>query len=333
MTRPAVMADVAKLAGVSNQTISRVLNNSERVSSEMRERVLDAITKLNYRPNSTARALASGRSRTVGVITLDMRLYGLASALVGIEHAAHDAGFFVSVSTLRSLDLSSVLSAADNLRRQNVAGILVLALQRDVAKALTQLPHDLPVVAIESGAARSVPIVAAHHSEGAAQATRYLLDLGHQTVWHIAGPQDWLGAVERLEGWRQTLESAGANVPRPLVGDWSARSGYELAEDLAGDPAVSAIFVANDAMALGVLRRLHEASRSVPSSVSVVGFDDMPEAAFYTPPLTTIRQDFVELGRSSFELILEEINGGERAESRPAIATDLIVRASTGPPA
>jgi DNA-binding LacI/PurR family transcriptional regulator len=330
--RPAVMADVARLAGVSHQTVSRVLNESERVSSETRARVLAAMTKLDYRPNPTARALASGRSKTVGVITFDTPLYGPASALFGIERAAHEAGFFVSVASLKSLDMPSLISTSDNLRRQNVEGILVIAPQREVAQALTQLPHDLPVVAVEAGPAEGVPVVAVHQFKGAAQATRHLLELGHETVWHIAGPADWLEAVDRVDGWRHTLEAAGARVPKLLVGDWSARSGYELSAELVRDPAVTAIFAANDAMALGVLRRIHEAGRDAPGSISVVGFDDVPEAEFYTPPLTTIRQDFIELGRSSFGLVLDEIESGARTALRVTIAPELIVRASTAPP-
>jgi DNA-binding LacI/PurR family transcriptional regulator len=323
------MADVAKLAGVSHQTVSRVLNESERVSSETRERVLAAMTKLNYRPNPTARALASGRSKTVGVITFETPLYGPASALFGIERAAHDAGFFVSVATLPSLDVPSLLSTADSLRRRNVEGILVIAPQREVAHALTQLQQDLPVVAVEAGPPEGVPVVAVDQFDGAARATQHLLDLGHQTVWHIAGPGDWLEALDRVDGWRQSLESAGAPLPKLIVGDWSARSGYELSADLVRDPQVTAIFAANDALALGVLRRIHEAGRDVPGSISVVGFDDVPDAAYYTPPLTTIRQDFITLGRSSFGLLLDEIESGGRAAVHVTIPAQLIVRAST----
>ncbi len=331
--RPAVMTDVARLAGVSHQTVSRVLNDSGRVSNETRERVLAAMAKLNYRPNPTARALASGRSKTVGVITFDTPLYGPASALFGIERAAHAAGFFVSVASLESLDMPSLIASAGNLRRQNVEGILVIAPQREVAHALTQLQQDLPVVAVEAGPPEGVPVVAVHQREGAAQATRHLLELGHQTVSHIAGPGDWLEAVDRADGWRHTLESAGVQVPKLLVGDWSARSGYELSAGLVRDPQVTAIFAANDAMALGVLRRVHEAGRDVPGSISVVGFDDVPEAEFYTPPLTTIRQDFIQLGRSSFELMLDEIETGERTALHVTIAPELIVRTSTARPA
>jgi DNA-binding LacI/PurR family transcriptional regulator len=327
--RPAVMADVARLAGVSHQTVSRVLNGSDRVRGDTRERVLEAMAKLNYRPNPVARALATGRSKTLGVITFDTALYGPTSALLAIERAAHEAGFFVSIVSLYSLDGPSLRSAVDSLSSQNVEGILVIAPQREVARAVMQLPGTVPIVAVEAGPDEGVPVVAVDQRAGAAAATRHLLELGHETVWHIGGPQDWLEATERLEAWRETLLAAGAAVPEPLFGDWSAKSGYELGAQLADRADVTAVFVANDPMALGLLRRLHEQGRDVPGSISVVGFDDIPEAAYYTPPLTTIRQDFMQLGRSSFELVLREIESGVRTVAPVTIPPVLIERGST----
>ncbi len=332
-TRPAVMADVARLAGVSHQTVSRVLNESERVSSETRERVLAAMTKLNYRPNPTARALASGRSKTVGVITFDTPLYGPASTLFGIERAAHDAGFFVSVASLRSLDMPSLISTSDDLRRQNVEAILVIAPQREVAQALTQLPHDLPVVAVEAGPAEGVPVVAVHQFEGAAQATRHLIELGHETVWHIAGPGDWLEAVDRVDGWRQTLEVAHARVPKLLVGDWSARSGYELSADLVRDPGVTAIFAANDDMAAAAISLAHRMGFEVPQDLSIVGFDDTPVATSVWPSLTTIHQPVAAMARAAVDLVLEEVHRARHGTGTPRQLLHphtLIVRESTG---
>lgn len=327
--RPAVMADVAKLAGVSHQTVSRVLNGSDRVRGDTRERVLAAMAELSYRPNPVARALATGRSKTLGVITSDTALYGPASTLLAIERAAHGAGFFVSIVSLQALDGPSLRSAVDSLLSQNVEGIFVIAPQREVARAVVQLPGAVPIVAVEAGPDDGVPVVAFDQRAGAAAATQHLLDLGHETVWHIGGPQDWLEAAQRLEGWRDTLLAAGARAPKPLFGDWSASSGYELGAELAGRADVTAVFVANDPMALGLLRRLHEHGRDVPGSISVVGFDDVPEAAFYTPPLTTVRQDFMALGRSSFELVLAEIESGAREATGVTITPVLVERGST----
>jgi DNA-binding LacI/PurR family transcriptional regulator len=330
--RAAVMADVAKLAGVSHQTVSRVINSAEYVKEDTRERVLAAMRMLDYRPNSVARALATGKSQILGVVSFDTTLYGPASTLFGIERAAHEAGYFISIVSLRSLDRSSVLDAVERLRGQGVDGILVIAPQTDAARTVSQLPDDLPVVAVEAGPDEGMPVVTVDQFAGAALATQHLLDLGHRTVSHIAGPADWLEAQQRVAGWRSTLEAAGTRVPPALVGDWSPKSGYELARLLAFDPEVTAVFVGNDLMALGLLRVLHEEGRELPAALSVVGFDDMPEAAYFTPPLTTIRQDFEEVGRRGFHLLLDEIENGSRSSIRATVPPELIVRESTAPP-
>ncbi len=325
--RAVVMADVAKLAGVSLQTVSRVINDSPHVKAATRQRVEDAMRKLEYRPNPVARALVTGRSRTRGVVSFDTTLFGPASTLFGIERAAHDADYFVSIVSLRSLDRSSVMSAVERLRAQGVDGILVIAPQESASQAILHLPQDVPVVAAEAGPGESVPLVAVDQVEGARLATQHLLELGHRTVWHISGPVDWLEAQDRVDGWRSTLEAAGAAPPPVLVGDWSARSGHELGSQLADD--VTAVFVANDQMALGVLRSLHEAGRRIPADISVVGFDDIPEAEYFTPPLTTVRQNFNEMGRRSLLLLLEQIESRSRAPVRETVPPELIVRAST----
>jgi DNA-binding LacI/PurR family transcriptional regulator len=330
--RRAVMADVAKLAGVSHQTVSRVINGSAHVKPATKQRVLAAMGQLDYRPNPAARALVTGRSRTLGVVSFDTTLYGPASTLFAIEQAAHDAGYFLTVVSLLAIDRASVLDALDRLRVQGVDGILVITPHEGAAEALVNLPTGVPVVAVEAGRPASVPLVAVDQLSGAASATQLLLDLGHRTVWHIAGPRDFLEAQQRLEGWRETLEAAGADVPAVLVGDWSARSGYELGQQLAQDPDVSAVFVANDQMALGLLRALHEHGREIPREVSVVGFDDIPEAQYFMPPLTTVRQNFGEVGRSSLRLLLEIMRGDGEAVQQLAIAPELVVRRSTAPP-
>lgn len=331
--RAAVMADVAKLAGVSHQTVSRVINESEHVREETRERVLAAMRMLDYRPNSVARALATGRSKTVGVVTFDTTLYGPASTLFGLERAAHESGYFVSIVSLLALDRSAVHDAVERLRSQGVEGILVIAPQTQVAFSMLQLPQGVPLVAVEAGPDEGVPLVAVDQFAGAVLATKHLLELGHRTVAHVAGPEDWLEAQQRVAGWRSALQEAGAPTRPPLAGDWSARSGYELGRVLCADPDVTAVFLANDPMALGLLRYLHEAGRDIPGSMSVVGFDDVPEAAFFSPPLTTVRQDFLQVGRSSFDLLLGEIERGSRSSARVTVAPELVVRASTAPPA
>ncbi len=323
------MSDVGRLAGVSHQTVSRVINGSPRVRPETRARVLSAMRQLGYRPNPVARALVTGRSQTLGVVSFDTTLYGPASTLFGIEQAAHEAGYFIIVASLKALDRSSVADAIERLRRHGVDGVLVIAPVEAAADALLHAPKDVPLVSVEAGPADEVPVVAVDQRAGAAAATRHLLELGHKTVWHIAGPTDFLEAQQRLEGWRATLTVAGAEPPPPLTGDWSARAGFDLGRRLSGDPAVTAIFAANDQMALGVLRSLHEAGRAIPDEISIVGFDDIPEAPYFTPPLTTVRQDFNELGRRSLQLLLQTIETGERVPAGPLVQPELVVRAST----
>ncbi len=329
--RPAVMADVARLAGVSHQTVSRVLHDSPHVRGATRERVLAAIRKLDYRPNSMAQALVTGRSKTLGVVSFDTTLYGPASTLLGIERAAHDAGYAVSVSSLRSLNRANVLAAIQQLRHQGVDGVAVIAPRRAGVDALRHLKSDFAVVAVEAGADASIPVATVDQIAGAVAATRHLLNLGHTTVWHLAGPIDWKDADERIDGWKSVLESAGAPVPELFRGDWTPRSGYELGEQILQIPELTAVFVANDQMALGLLRRLHEAGREVPRDLSVVGFDDIPEAAYFTPPLTTVRQDFAELGRRCLHTLLCRIEG-ETKPTRVVVDPTLVVRDSTGAP-
>ena len=219
--------------------------------------------------------------------------------------------------------------AFTRLRRLDVDGILVVAPQRGVIDMLAELSGDIPLVAVASGAQEVVSTVAIDHYAGAAAATRHLLELGHRTVFHIAGPADGQDPGQRLTGWRDTLVAAGAEIPLPVVGDWSPDGGYELGRRLAARNDVTAIFVANDQMALGVLSALHEAGRRVPSDVSVVGFDGSPQGEFFNPPLTTVRQNYAELGRRSLELLLTEIEVGRHANVHETIPAELIIRAST----
>ncbi len=324
-----MMSDVGRLAGVSHQTVSRVLNGSPNVRPETRERVLEAMRELDYRPNTLARALVTGRSQTLGVVSFDTTLYGPASTLLGIEQAAHLAGYFIIVASLKALTRDSVTEAVERLRTAGVEGILVIAPYDEAVQALQTISAEVPLVAVEAGPRAELPVVCVDQFEGARQATDHLLELGHETVWHIAGPRDFLEARERVDGWRATLERAGREVPEPLIGDWSASKGYELGRRLAGERAVSAIFVANDQMALGVLRAMHEEGRRVPEEVSVVGFDDIPESPYFLPPLTTVRQDFDEVGSQGVRALLHCIEDGRAPTGGAAVPPRLIVRAST----
>ena len=331
LSRPPVMADVARLAGVSHQTVSRVLNEHPNVRPLTRERVLAAIRELAYRPNAAARTLVTRRTHTLGVITADTMLYGPTSMLYGFERAAHDT-YFVSVASLPALDRRSMLDAVDRFLGQGIEGIIVIATQDTAVAALAHVRPEVPLVAVGCGTRASVTSVAIDNAAGAIAATRYLLGQGHQTVYHVAGPVSCLDAKERLDGWRQVILEAGGHEPAVLAGDWSASSGYELGSQLAGEPGLTAIFCGNDTMALGVIRALVERGLRVPEDVSVVGFDDVPEAGFYLPPLTTVRQDFGEVGRQALSTLVDRMSGATPAGFRVRVAPELIVRASAAGP-
>lgn len=325
------MTDVARLAGVSHQTVHRVLNKHPGVRPGTRARVLGAIDQLGYRINTAARALVTGRSQTLGVVSLSSTLYGPASTLHGIERAVRDSPYFVSIATVRSIDRSSIREAISRLVDQSVEGIIVIAPLTSTAQALADLPTDLPVVLVEGDADVGVPVVTIDQVAGARAAVEHLLQSGHGTVWHVAGPGDWLEARGRVAGWRAALQDAGAEVPPPLAGDWAPQSGYEAGRVLGRMPDVTAVFAANDQMALGLLKALREYGRRVPDDISVVGFDDVPEAPFYDPALTTIRQDFGEVGRRSVALLLGQISSGARSTERLVVGSQLVVRDSTAP--
>jgi len=325
--RAATMQDVARQVGVSHQTVSRVLNGSDSVSDETRARVLQAIEELGYRRNSAARALVTRRSQVLGVVGFDTTLYGPASTLFGIEQAAREAGYFVSVASVKATTAGTVRAAVDRLIEQNVDGVVVIAPLR-TGEPLSGLPTGMPAVVVDARSAAGLASVRVDQEAGGRLATGHLLDQGARTVWHVAGPADWFDAQDRLTGWRAELQRRGARVRRPLRGSWSAASGYEAGRQLAQRRDVEAIFVANDQMTLGLLRALHEAGIRVPDDVLVAGFDDVPEAAYYTPPLTTVRQDFAAVGRRSIELLLDQVTRRSR-NGHAVVAPELVVRQSS----
>lgn len=269
------------------------------------------------------------RSKTIGVLSLDPTSYDKAWSLLGIERATRDSNYLVSIVSVPVPTRRTLTTAVGRLRSLGVDGILVVAPQQDAIETLVELSGDVPLVAVASGPQQVLSAVAIDHYAGAVAATGHLLELGHHTVFHIAGPADRTSPGPRFAGWRDTLLAAGAEVPLPMIGDWSADVGYELGCRLAARTEVTAVFVANDQMALGVLRAMFEAERRVPDDVSVVGFDGTPQGEFFSPPLTTVRQNFSEMGRRSLELLLSEIEVGRNGPVHETIPADLIVRAST----
>ncbi len=325
---PAVMSDVARVAGVSAMTVSRVLNNHPSVRPETRRRVLDAVEELEYRRNPAARALVTRRSLTVGVVAFDATLYGQAATIRGVEHAARDAGYFVSIASGKSIDARSIAEVTESLVAQSVEGVVVVAPRASVLQELRDRTLGVPMV-VAGGSQRSgLPSAGADQEAGGRRATKHLLFRGHRTVWHVAGPEDWDDARGRLVGWQSALADAGAVEPRVIRGDWSAASGFRAGVEISRHRDLTAVFVANDQMALGVILALKQAGRRIPDDVSIVGFDDIPEAAFYDPPLTTMRQDFEEMGRRSTQLLLGLLDGNEDGSS-PLVIPEFVGRLST----
>ncbi|MFX1822201.1 LacI family DNA-binding transcriptional regulator [Pseudarthrobacter sp. CC4] len=326
------LEDVAELAGVSHQTVSRVVNNHPNVSAGTRERVEAVIARLGYRRNTAARSLVTRRSQTIGVLGSELSQYGPANTLLGVERAARDAGYFVSVAALREFSRDAILDAVRHFLDQSVDGIVVIVPHLETLAALAELPIGVPVVAVGPDGNDTVGGVRVDQRRGAELAVRHLIGQGHVRIGHVAGPQDWIDAVARADGWRSTLASAGLDTDLIIEGDWSAGSGYEIGRRIAATRRATALFVGNDQMALGVLRALTEAGIKVPQDVSVVGFDDQPEAGYFSPPLTVVRQDFEELGRRCMQMMFTAFDGTEGPRTL-VVEPELVLRSSTAPPA
>lgn len=329
--RPPAMSDVAARAGVSHQTVSRVLNDHPNVRPATRERVLAAIAELGYRRNPAARALVTRRSGTIGVMSSGSALFGPSSTLIAVEVAARDAGLFVSVATIARWEVEPVSDALEHFMDQGVDAVVVIASHDDAVAAVRTFNGAIPVVMVGPGIQpRPLHTVSGDQYAGARLAVRHLLDLGHRSVVHLAGPLDWIDARRRIDGWRDELAAAGVEAPEPIPGDWSAGRGYEVGRRLVADGVPSAVFAANDQLALGLLRAFAEAGVRVPDDVSVVGFDDIEGSANFFPPLTTVRQEFGTLGRTCMAVLVSAL-AGEDPES-VLVPPSLVVRASSGPP-
>ena len=325
--------DVAALAGVSYQTVSRVLNHSESIKDSTRERVLAAIKELGFRPNQAARALVTSRSRTIGVLTADAKAYyGPTTAINSIEQYARDAGYRLSITNINSSDNASIRSGLDYLLSQAVEALVVIAPQARVFDAILELSLTVPFVTLESTGRDPRHSLSIDQIAGARLATKHLIDLGHQEIMHISGPQDWIEAEARMQGFLDEINEADLRVRAPILGDWSAHFGYYAGLELLKFRDFTAVFAGNDQMALGFMHACRELGLDVPGDISVVGFDDIPEAAHFAPPLTTIRQNFAEVGRRAISVLLAELNGITEHDHAP-VPAELIVRETTARPA
>jgi DNA-binding LacI/PurR family transcriptional regulator len=325
------MADVAQLAGVSSQTVSRVANGHPSVVESTRRQVLAAMQELGYRPNSAARALRSGRFRTIGVILFTLSTTGNVRTLEAIAASAAAEGYAITVIPVEAPTQDGVNGAFTRLGELAVDAVILLMEVHLLDAASVSLPTDVPVVVADSDAGDRYPVVDTDQAAGSRVAVEHLLALGHETVLHLAGPTGSYAGQRREDAWRRALLDAGRTVPPVHRGDWSAASGYAVGLEIARTDA-TAVFAANDQMALGLLRALAESGRRVPQDVSVVGFDDVPDAVAFLPPLTTVHQDFAEVGRLLVSGVLRRLAEHTAAHGTTLVPTRLVERASTAAP-
>lgn len=325
----ASIRDVAKRAGVSHQTVSRVLNGHPNVRPATRQRVLDAVSELSFRPNRAARMLATNRSYTVGVLmTASPAYFGPSSVMSAIEDAARESGYSILLAIPRDTDPSDFNGALNHLIREGVEGIVVVAPQIRAADAMKTLREPVPVVMIQGDSAD--PGMSVDNEVGGELAAQHLWERGHRRVALVAGPADWSESGARTRGFERYLTSVGSCPVVVTEGDWSAESGYHAYHRIR-ESDFTGVFCANDQMALGLIHAAYADGVRVPSDLSVVGFDDIPEAAHFLPPLTTVHQDFEVLGRRAIDRLLSALRS-DAAEPQEAVASlrpELVVRNST----
>jgi len=331
--------DVAQAAGVSTQTVSRVMNKVSYVSGETRQRVEAVIEQLDYRPSTLARSLSQQRSYTLGVVTFGLKHIGPSRTLNGIADKADDLGYMLLMKELDNFDTGRIDEVIDSLIARQVDGIVWVAPEIGdnhawVDGRLERIP--VPVLFLAMQPRNGISSVSTDNYKGAVMATQHLLDCGRKKIGHISGPQGWWEPDERKRGWRETLEAAGLDVSEKCCaeGSWSSASGEQaFIRLLESYPDMDAVFVANDQMALSVLREANRREIKVPEQIAVVGFDNIPESAYFYPSLTTIYQNLQLLGEQSVQTIVEMIQMRQNNQSVIAqsrfIEPTLIVRESS----
>lgn len=329
--RVANIFDVARLAGVSHQTVSRVINDLPNVRPATRARVEQAIAQLRYRPSPAARALVTRRTRTIGLMTPGVSDYGPTSIAMHFNFAARAARYNVETVSGSATDPAGVRSMIEGFLRQRVDAIVMIVVDVGVLEIVRSLDVSVPVVASASTARRGPSIVSIDQYRGARSAVRHLAELGHTRILHVAGPQSAPDALERVRGWRDEIAAARLDIVEPSIGDWTAAGGHRIGMELDVAPG-SAVFAANDHTAIGLLSAFRERGLRVPEDVSVVGFDDVPEAGYLYPPLTTVRQDFASLGELMMQKVLIAVEEPDSATETVPLPTQVIVRESTRSP-
>ena len=326
--------DVADQSGVSYQTVSRVINNHPSVSPETRARVERAIAMLNYRPNKVAKSLVVKQSNTLAVLTFGMNQFGPTQMMLNIERASKELGYDLVFSNINAPTYDQIKHALDSLSERQVDGILAISPVPGMSyDEMMRLSGHAPIVQIDTELGLEVPSVVVNQRYGSQIITEHLLNLGHTRLAEISGPLNWLGAQARHEQWYETLTGAQLTPGPSVEGDWTATSGYHAVHRLLSTGITfTALVVGNDQMALGAIYALHEYHLHVPEDVSVVGFDDIPESAYFMPPLTTVRQDFSQLGDVGVRYLLERIQHPDAPPRQHVIYPTLVIRRSAARP-
>lgn len=323
--------DVARLAEVSHQTVSRVINNYQGMKPETRERVEAAMETLGYRPNMAARALVTAKSKIIGILASDTDFTGPATIVHKMEKAARKADYFVVTASIDPESPNSVIEGLEYLQRLGIEGLVVVTPQTTVVDIARDRLRSLPVITIDSMYRMDEQAVSMDNFAGATAATSHLIELGHSRIIHISGPKLWFESNARISGYSSTMLNAGL-TPNIVDGDWSIDTGYRIGMQLNIDkPLITGIFAANDYLALGLMHAFRLRGISIPERISIVGFDDLPETPYYVPPLTTVRQDFESLGTRAMELLLSKVMGLDHV-SHERLIPDLILRESTAVP-
>jgi DNA-binding LacI/PurR family transcriptional regulator len=322
--------DVAALTGVSYQTVSRVINGMPEVSASTRARVQQVLSEVGFRPNMTARQLASKRSTTVGLVTFATSFYGPSSILVNSEQASKELGLSFMFSGIAEQSTQCIRQAVNELCAHQVCGILIHLPWEVDLRELHDVCRNVPFVAVDSDFGFECPSVFVDQELGSREATRHLLRLGHTKIAHLCGPDPWRAAKLRHIGWKKELKAAGLPLGPVVHGNWTAESGFEAARRLISKHwgEFTAVVVANDQMALGAIRAFEENSIRIPEKISLIGFDDIPEAGFFRPPLSTIKQDFDALGHLSVQCLMEQVDPSRQPSPTRTIQPYLIERES-----
>lgn len=320
--------DVAALAGVSHQTVSRVFNNQPNIRPATKAKVEEAMAQLGYQPNPAARSLVTAKSNMIGLLVSDTGLYGPAGMLNAMERQARQAGYFAITVAVRSDSPEAWEEGIRHLAKMHVEGMATIALRSEVLQLATSIMPNVKMVAIDADdEADQVRAVGIDNFEGAHMATQHLIELGHRQILHIAGPSTSSEASSRLRGYQKAMTEAGLK-PSVTQGDWTAETGYRIGVELDLDGAApTAIFTANDHLALGLIKALSARGVSIPEDISLVGFDDIPEAPYFLPPLTTVRQDFTQLGELAIQVLLSDLAGTKR-KKMATITPQLVLRES-----